>query len=142
MVASVEPLPATSGTGTLRLADLRDQPLVMFRVGYDLRDATLRACREAGFEPTVAVDGGEMDSVLSFVAAGLGAALVPGIVVAGRPGVRVTPLAPPGVARTIALARRREGVLTHAARALRHILLDYLRTAAEQGALPPGVEPI
>lgn len=127
------------GGGAVRLADLRDLPLVMFRGGYDLRDATLYACRAAGFEPSFAVDGGEMDAVLSFVEAGLGVALVPGIVVARRPGLRVTPLAPPGVERTIALARRREGVPTHAARALRAILLDHLRAAADQGALPPGV---
>ena len=100
----------------------------MFREGYDLRDATIQACREAGFEPTFAVDGGEMDAVLSFVEAGLGIALVPGIVVARRPGIRVTRLAPPGVRRTIAVARRRDVVPTHAGRELRRILLDYVAT--------------
>jgi hypothetical protein len=62
------------------------------------------------------------------------------MVVARRPGIRATPLAPPGVQRTIALARRREAVPTNAARALRRILLDYLRDAADHGALPRGVE--
>ncbi|MFK3980882.1 LysR family transcriptional regulator [Micromonospora sp. NPDC050397] len=142
VVASLDPLPQATPMGTLRLVDLRDQPMVMFREGYDLRDVTLAACRDAGFEPALAVDGGEMDAVLSFVEAGLGVALVPGIVVARRPRIRVTQLAPPGVRRTIALARRREAVPTHAARALRGILLNYVRTAAEQGALPPGVEPL
>lgn len=149
VVASTGPLPLATvdaagrpagegapGEGAVRLADLRDLPLVMFRPGYDLRDATLAACRAAGFEPTLAVDGGEMDAVLSFVEAGLGVALVPGIVVARRPGLWVTPLAPPGVERTIALARRRDGVPTHAARALRQILLDQLRTRA---GLPASV---
>lgn len=141
VVASLEELPGTLPTGELRITDLRDQPLVMFREGYDLRDATLQACREAGFEPTVSVDGGEMDAVLSFVEAGLGAALVPGIVVARRPGIRVTRLAPPGVRRTIALARRRDVVPTHAGRELRRILMEYVTTAIEQDDLPPGVEP-
>ncbi|MGI5215747.1 LysR family transcriptional regulator [Plantactinospora sp. CA-290183] len=141
VVASVNPLPMAGPTGTVRLADLRDQPLVMFRQGYDLRDVTIQACREAGFEPSLAVDGGEMDAVLSFVEAGLGAALVPGIVVARRPRLWVTPLAPPGVQRTIALARRREVEPTHAARAFRRILLDYVRTAAEHSTLPAGVTP-
>ena len=86
MVASVGAVPTASATGELRITDLRDQPLVMFREGYDLRDATIQACREAGFEPTFAVDGGEMDAVLSFVEAGLGIALVPGIVLARRAG--------------------------------------------------------
>ncbi|AVT36114.1 LysR family transcriptional regulator [Plantactinospora sp. BB1] len=141
VVASLNPLPMTDSAGTMHLTDLRHQPLVMFRQGYDLRDATLRACREAGFEPSLAVDGGEMDAVLSFVEAGLGVALVPGIVVARRPRLWVTPLAPPGVHRTIALARRREPEPTHAARAFRRILLQYIGTAAENSTLPAGVTP-
>ncbi|SCL24096.1 DNA-binding transcriptional regulator, LysR family [Micromonospora rhizosphaerae] len=142
VVASVDPLPATSATGELRITDLRDQPLVMFREGYDLRDATLQACREAGFEPTLSVDGGEMDAVLSFVEAGLGVALLPGIVVNRRPGIRVTRLAPPGVRRTIAVARRRDVVPTHAGRELRRILLEYVHDATTNHQLPPGVEPL
>ncbi|MDG4809039.1 LysR family transcriptional regulator [Micromonospora sp. WMMD1120] len=142
VVASVDEVPTASTTRELRITDLRDQPMVMFREGYDLRDATIQACREAGFEPTFAVDGGEMDAVLSFVEAGLGIALVPGIVLARRPGVRITRLAPPGVRRTIAVARRRDVVPTHAGRELRRILLDYVHSAIDLGELPPGVEPL
>ncbi|MER5701479.1 MULTISPECIES: LysR family transcriptional regulator [unclassified Micromonospora] len=141
VVASLDEVPGTSAAGELRVTDLRGQPLVMFREGYDLRDATLQACREAGFEPTLSVDGGEMDAVLSFVEAGLGVALVPGIVVARRPAIRVTRLAPPGVRRTIAVARRRDVEPTHAGRELRRILMDYVHTAIEADGLPPGVEP-
>ncbi|MEH1166177.1 LysR family transcriptional regulator [Micromonospora sp. CPCC 205539] len=141
VVASVGEVPTASPTGELRITDLRNQPMVMFREGYDLRDATIQACREAGFEPTFAVDGGEMDAVLSFVEAGLGIALVPGIVLARRPGVRITPLAPPGVRRTIAVARRRDVVPTHAGRELRRILLDYVQSAIDSDDLPPGVDP-
>ncbi|MFI6780344.1 LysR family transcriptional regulator [Micromonospora sp. NPDC050276] len=142
VVASVGEVTTASTTGELRITDLRDQPMVMFREGYDLRDATIQACREAGFEPTFAVDGGEMDAVLSFVEAGLGIALVPGIVLARRPGVRITPLAPPGVRRTIAVARRRDVVPTHAGRELRRILLDYIQSAIDHDELPPGVDPL
>ncbi|MGW4292547.1 LysR family transcriptional regulator [Micromonospora chersina] len=142
VVASVDPLPAADGRGEVRITDLRDLPLVMFREGYDLRDATLQACRAAGFEPTLSVDGGEMDAVLSFVEAGLGVALVPGIVVARRAGIRVTRLVPPGVRRTIAVARRRDVVPTHAGRELRRILLEYVHNATAADQLPAGVEPL
>lgn len=142
VVASVDPLPAADGRGEVRITDLRDLPLVMFREGYDLRDATLQACRAAGFEPTLSVDGGEMDAVLSFVEAGLGVALVPGIVVARRAGIRVTRLVPPGVRRTIAVARRRDVVPTHAGRELRRILLEYVHDATAADQLPAGVEPL
>jgi DNA-binding transcriptional LysR family regulator len=138
VVASTDPLPTPDGQ--LRVTDLRDQPLVMFRAGYDLRDTTLEACRQAGFVPSFTVEGGEMDAVLSLVEAGLGAAVVPGIVLAGRPALRATPLAPPGIPRTIALAHRREAPLSHAAEALRDTLFAYLRESDQRGTLPSGVE--
>jgi len=138
VVASVEPL--LEPGDRLRVTDLRGRPLVMFRAGYDLRDATLQACHEAGFEPTFTVEGGEMDAVLSLVEAGLGIAVVPGIVVPGRPRLVATQFRKPGLWRTIALARRREATLPHAARALRDELMALLREADRDRALPSGVE--
>jgi len=84
---------------------LRSKQLVMFREGYDLRETTIAACREHGFEPAFAVEGGEMDAVLSLVAAGVGIAIVPSTVVdADR--FRVTRLTSPGLTRTVQLTRR------------------------------------
>jgi DNA-binding transcriptional LysR family regulator len=123
----------------LHIEDLRGQPLVMFRQGYDLREATQAACRQAGFEPTFAVEGGEMDAVLRFVEAGLGLAVVPSMVLSGRPGLAGTPLAPPGLQRTIALAHRKDVHPTHAARAFRETLLEFLADTEARGDLPPGV---
>jgi DNA-binding transcriptional LysR family regulator len=140
VVASVRPLPVAAPDGRLHVRDLRDQPLVMFRSGYDLRDAAIDACRREGFTPPFAVEGGEMDAVLGFVEAGLGVALVPGMVVASRPRLCVTPLAPPGVQRTVVLARRRDYDLSHAAQRMHDRLLDHLAEAEAAGTLPPGVE--
>src|SRR5439155_607765 len=61
---------------TVSIGDLKGAPLVMFRDGYDLRAATLAACRRAGFEPSFALEGAEMDGVLRLAAAGLGVAVV------------------------------------------------------------------
>lgn len=140
----------------LHISDLRDRPLVMFRSGYDLREATIGACRAAGFEPRFAVEGGEMDAVLRFVEAGLGIAIVPSMVLAGRPGLRGTPLiitdeddpsrggrrSHPGhgLRRTIALAHRKDVDLTHAARAFQEALENFLVEAGLAANLPPGVE--
>jgi DNA-binding transcriptional LysR family regulator len=132
VVASVTP-----GPTRFALADLEHTPLVMFRPGYDLRDVTLEACRRAGFTPRFAVEGGEMDAVLAFVEAGLGVAVVPSMVLANRPLLRATPLAPPGMRRTIALAHRHRTVMPHAAEAMRATLLEYIGTG---GALPSGVQ--
>ncbi|MEU7826443.1 LysR substrate-binding domain-containing protein [Catellatospora sp. NPDC049133] len=142
VVASSATLPPPTEAGALSLSELDGQPLVMFRPGYDLRDATLEACRRAGFTPTFAIEGGEMDAVLGFVEAGLGVALVPSLVLSGRTRLRSTPLAPPGVQRTIALAHRRDVTPTHAARALREVLLAYVHEESAWSRLPVGVEPI
>lgn len=123
----------------LRIEDLRGRPLVMFRRGYDLREATLNACRQAGFEPRFAVEGGEMDAVLRFVEAGLGVAVVPSMVLDGRPGLAGVPLAPPGLRRTVAIAHRKDVEPARAAQAFRATLLSYLTEAAEEGSLPQGV---
>jgi DNA-binding transcriptional LysR family regulator len=112
---------------SIRLIDLRDRPLVMFRQGYDLRETTLQACRAVGYEPKLAVEGGEMDAVLRFVEVGLGVAIVPGMVLAGRPGLRGTPIAAPGLRRTVALAHRTDVPPTNAARAFSEIVVDYLK---------------
>ncbi|MGI5404376.1 LysR family transcriptional regulator [Streptomyces sp. CA-135486] len=110
--------------GPVRIADLRDEPLVMFRHGYDLRELTVGACRAEGFEPSFTVEGGEMDAVLGFVRAGLGVAVVPRMVAdrAGR-DLRTTALAPPGLRRTIALAHRSDVAPPRAARELQRVLL-------------------
>jgi DNA-binding transcriptional LysR family regulator len=111
----------------MRVEDLRDRPLVMFRPGYNLRDDAIDACRRAGFEPTFAVEGGELDAVLEFVEAGLGIAVVPEMVLANRPGLRAVRLATPGLRRTIAIAQRRGVALTHAAAALRTVFVNAAR---------------
>ncbi len=130
VIASAAPFPAA-------VADvnaLRDVPMVMFREGYDLRDVTVAACRRAGFEPTFAVEGGEMDAVLRFVEAGLGVAVVPSMV-ASPQRFHVTPFGPPGLTRTVALAHRRDVDPPRAAREFRATLLGALSASS-----PAGVE--
>ncbi|MDR6322659.1 DNA-binding transcriptional LysR family regulator [Actinoplanes couchii] len=135
VVASVLDGPPPTVARQLDLIELRHTPMVMFRTGYDIRDVTIQACERAGFSPKFAVEGGEMDAVLAFVEAGLGVALVPSMVLANRPLLRATPLAPPGMRRTIALAQRKGSVLPHAAAALREVIIEHIAA----GELPAGV---
>jgi DNA-binding transcriptional LysR family regulator len=117
--------PGPTRRARIGVAELKGVPLVMFRPGYDLRETTVAACRAEGFEPTFAIEGGEMDAVLEFVNAGLGVAVVPSTVVRGR--FRVTPFASPGLSRTVMLARRRDLEPPRAAQALIERLVDGLR---------------
>lgn len=124
VVVSSATRPAPGRKGSVRVADLENEPLVMFRHGYDLRELTVAACRAEGFEPSFTVEGGEMDAVLGFVRAGLGIAVVPRMV-AVRAGqdLRTTSLASPGLRRTIALAHRSDVEPPRAARELQRMLL-------------------
>ncbi|MFD9791178.1 LysR family transcriptional regulator [Streptomyces sp. NPDC059070] len=123
VVVSAAAAPAPGTDGRVRVRDLRDAPLVMFRHGYDLRELTVNACRAEGFEPVFTVEGGEMDAVLGFVRAGLGIAVVPSMVAGRAADLRVTPLERPGLRRTIALAHRSDVDPPRAARELQRVLL-------------------
>lgn len=114
-VAPEHPLATRRQVG---VADLDGLPLVMFREGYDLREVTLAACREAGVEPRLVSQGGEMDGVLAFVAAGLGAAVVPAIAMPTETTLRAIAFEAPGLSRTVALAHRGDRPVPRAAQAL------------------------
>ena len=139
MIAAPSADPPQLRGGRVHIADLKNRSLVMFRQGYDLRETTLAAWRQAGVEPLFAIEGGEMDAVLRFVEAGIGLAVVPSVVLPGRPGIAAFPMAQPGLQRTIALALRKDVRSTRAAWAFRETLLTHIRGEAASASLPPGV---
>ena len=139
---------ATAGSANLDEAlgdhagilELARHPLVINRPGYELREVVLSACAAAGVTPRIAVEGGEMDAVLRMVERGLGIAIVPSLVLAGRTGLRTTRLDGSGwTHRTIALAHRTDVAPTRAAEAFRETLLAVLARTSRTGGLPPGV---
>ena len=107
--------------------DLRDVPLIMFHEGYELRTTTLRVFDHAGFEPLVSMDGAEVATVHAFVAAGLGAAIVPSILASLDETLTLVPLTDPVIERLICLVRDARQPLTRAARALLEETLTSLR---------------
>jgi len=111
---------------TVRVGELRGVPLVMFRDGYDLRSATVAACEQAGFHPTFAIEGAEMDGVLRMAAAGVGVAVVPRMVVEkGGPLVAVR-LVQPTLTRSVGVAFRRDRHRARAADAFVAQLREFL----------------
>jgi len=127
-----------SSRGSMSVTELSRRSLVMVRQGYDLREVTLQAYRDAGVTPRYAVEGGEMDAVLRLVEAGTGVAVVPDLVFAGRPRLRRTTLTPP-LYRTVALARRAEVGPTHATAAFDEVLLSFLRALPASGRLDADI---
>ena len=118
LVLATAPGSALAGRRRVGVRDLDGLDLVMFREGYDLRAVTLDACAAAGVSPRLVSEGGEMAGVLAFVAAGLGAAVVPAIALPGDGSLVGVPFSAPGLRRTVALAQRGDRALARPARAL------------------------
>ncbi|HEX6394296.1 MAG TPA: LysR substrate-binding domain-containing protein [Acidimicrobiales bacterium] len=111
----------------IRITDLEQTPLVMFKDGYDLRETTLAACRQAGFSPTLVMQGLEMDGALALATAGVGAAVVPESVIPAAGPLRAVHFRNGVMKRTIGLASRRDRPFSPAAQAFVAALHDYLR---------------
>jgi DNA-binding transcriptional LysR family regulator len=59
-----------------RLADVRDEPFVMFSHGFGLRPITERLCEQAGFTPRIAFEGEDPTTLRGLVGAGCGVGLL------------------------------------------------------------------
>jgi len=138
LVVAVAPDHALASRRTIPIADLKGVPLVMFRDGYDLRAATVAACRHAGFEPLFALEGGEMDGVLRLAAAGLGVAVVPSLVIDPAGPLKAVRLAEP-LTRTIGFANRKDRHLSRAGREFVQTVRALTRARDWLRARPPGL---
>lgn len=127
LLLAVAPQHPLAKRSSVALASLADQPFVLSPENYELREATLVACRQAGFTPRVVLDGGEMDTLLRFVAAGLGVALVPRLALDGQNDLVAVRISDQKLRRSLAIVWRQDRVASPAARALREFLIETLR---------------
>lgn len=70
------------GEHGLSAADLRDQPIVLFRraIAPALHDQIMALCTEAGFSPNVVQEADEWHTVLALVRCGFGLTIAPSVV--------------------------------------------------------------
>jgi len=86
---------ALASRRTLRLAELADEPWILFPAAYGpgLHRRIITACARNGFVPRVAQEAIQMETVAGLVAGGLGVSVVPPTMTgSSRPGVRFIPL--------------------------------------------------
>ena len=74
-VALVSKSHAAAKQRRITLAKLAHEPFVFYK--GRARDTALAACRAAGFEPRIACESSELETIRSLVAAGLGIAVLP-----------------------------------------------------------------
>jgi DNA-binding transcriptional LysR family regulator len=95
---------------SVSIRDLADQPFVMFSAdaGTGMLPMLQRLCRDAGFEPKVALQAREGATVIGLVAAGCGVAILPESVSAIHiKGVGYLSLSDPAARTQLMLARHR-----------------------------------
>jgi DNA-binding transcriptional LysR family regulator len=133
----------------VRLAEVAEEPFVVLHKGYGLRATTEKLCRLAGFEPTIAFEGEEVETLRGLVTAGLGVSLLPMAQTATYPPSPVAPATPhlrvsdPECSRDVGLAWLTDRALPPASASFsRHVLentphlLAYPRRRAHQGTAP------
>ncbi|MGH2363630.1 MAG: LysR family transcriptional regulator [Chloroflexota bacterium] len=108
----------------ISLSELEDEQFVLFKPGYGLRRVVLDACSAAGFQPTVAFETSQRETIYGMVQEGLGVTLLP------RAGIhrgdytwRLIPLDPPNVTRELSLAWKAKRRQSEASKAFRDFLL-------------------
>lgn len=116
----------------VELSELSNEAFVMYGEGLALNDIVTTACRGAGFTPTVAGRSSHWDFIAAMVEAGVGVALLPASQCQRLDPHAVTLIADvkPEIPWALALAWRRHGYLSHAARAWLAIARELLPPAA------------
>lgn len=138
IILAVPPRHRLAGrTGGVEVAELAGEPFIVLKKGQGFRRIALDLCHDAGIEPRVVFESGNIETVQSLVAAGMGIAFVPQMV-ARTPG---TPFSPaylrlrPAPKRTLVIASRSGRYRSKAARAFIETLRE---TAPAAVASAPG----
>jgi DNA-binding transcriptional LysR family regulator len=102
LVVIVSPQHRLAGRKSVALAELANEPLVMFREGVPVRKQIVSLLKAAGVKPAIASESDESGSIFGLVAAGSGVSIVPGT--GASHDVVTLAIEDPGAAREIGLA--------------------------------------
>jgi DNA-binding transcriptional LysR family regulator len=109
----------------LSLADLRDQDWVQTSAPSPCARHVVRSCLAAGFEPHVAFESDDYETVQGLVAAGVGVALIPRLALSRvRAGIVVRALSPRSPARNVVAATMSGPGVVPAAKTMVKVLAD------------------
>jgi DNA-binding transcriptional LysR family regulator len=131
----------------LALGDLRAQQWVQTSADSPCARHVVRSCLAAGFEPDVAFESDDYDTVQGLVAAGVGVALIPRLALTHlHAGIVVRALAPQSPSRQVTAATMSGPGVAPAAKAMMSLLTDVARrysalAAVTSGPPPPGPAP-
>jgi DNA-binding transcriptional LysR family regulator len=106
-----------SNEDKVRIADLRDDPFILFDETFSLHRLILSACHRQRYEPKVAAMSSQIDFVVELVSSGLGVSFLPASIALSRrrSTIAYVPLDEDDASWHMAMAWRRNGYLSNAA---------------------------
>lgn len=130
---------ALAGEGSVPLARLRGEPMVMLPEGSGQRTMVEAAAHAAGFTPRIIAESGQLGMLTGLAARGVGVAVVPESAARPGPELAVVSISRPVLRHRLALTWR-ESTLAPAARAFLNLAIG--RASAPVTALPvsPAVD--
>ncbi len=118
--------------GLVALGALARESFVVYK--GRVRSSALTACRAAGFEPQIACESSELETIRSLVAAGLGIAILPRLATQrATPGCVAVPLSGPPIERQVAILSKCGHSPSPGATVLRSILIQCCEKSAAEG---------
>ncbi|MER6498394.1 LysR substrate-binding domain-containing protein [Streptomyces sp. NPDC001455] len=123
LVVAVRPGHPLAARASIRLAELRDAPIITFHRSVGARATVEESCAAAGFSPRIAFEASDPNMLAELAISGLGVAILPEPFALARPAaLRMLTVMDPPMRGYIVFAWREGGPSGSAARALvRHL---------------------
>ncbi len=123
-------------TSNVSLNTVRDEPFIVLKKGQGFREITFDLCRHAGFIPNVVFESNNIETIQSLVAAGMGVALVPQMVMRDRQGSgkhapAYLEITDENAARSLVIGYRKQRYLSNAAQAFIATVKEVMKTSPE-----------
>lgn len=134
LVAAVGHSHPLANKSSVRLAELRDRPLISLPRGTGLRTCLDDACARIGFAPHVALEASALGLVAHLAERDLGIAILPESVAANSPELHPLTVTRPALRSRIEVVWRADGGASPAARALVHHARAVLAEIAGQSS--------
>jgi DNA-binding transcriptional LysR family regulator len=125
-----------AGADDVELRVVADEPFVLVRAPSSLRRTCDELCRAAGFEPTVVLEGDDLQTVEGFVSVALGVSIVPAGDHPLSAAARSDPLAPRWIPLRDKGASRAIGISWSSGRKLLPAAQNFLESAATTSRRP------
>lgn len=74
---------AAGGSKTVDIAELQEEPFIALKRGQGFRQIAITLCNDAGFTPNIVFESSNIETVQSLVAAGMGIAFIPRMLLRG-----------------------------------------------------------